>query len=701
MKKLISSGRIAASLVFVAVLSMVYFVFLYKLQIVEGEKYYEQSLNSIITERTVTGVRGNIMDRYGRTLISNSVCNNLVLNTDDLFYNGVVDDPNAVLLELAEMMEEYGEDYNDELPITKTPPFEYTAMTDLQRANLTTYLEDKGLDPNISAVELMAYFRTRYDIDGSYGAREMRIIAGLRYALNMHFVVHTSDYIFAEDVSIELITMLKEHDIPGVEVEPAYIREYHTSYAAHLLGYVGQIYGYEVEKYQALGYPMDAYVGKDGVELAFEEYLHGKDGTAQETATADGTVISTVYTEEPEPGSHVYLTIDIGLQEAAERALESFILETNETRREENAENIAHGNEDEIVEMIPAGSVAVVDVNSGEPLCLASYPTFDLATLMENYTEIASAPNAPLFNRALNGIYSPGSTFKPCTAIALLDQGIIAVQTTLKDEVTFMKYADAGYTPSCWIVSEGPGVSHGVISIVEAIQESCNYFFFHWGDLLGIDRLSAYAKDFGLGEPTGIELTESVGQMATQLLKEQLTGDPWYNGDTLQASIGQSLSQFTPLQLASYTAALANNGTRYSNSILKSVRSYDYSEKLYEREAEILSRVETEQEYFDAVHQGMWGLSNTTTGFLHKYFYDFPVKIGAKTGTAQMGELLTNNAVFVCYAPYDDPEIAVAVVVEKGKAGSDVAPIARAVMEYYFSFRDSNSGLEGELTPLS
>ena len=316
---------------------------------------------------------------------------------------------------------------------------------------------------------------------------------------------------------------------------------------------------------------------------------------------------------------------------------------------------------------------------------------------MEDYDEIVAAENAPLFNRALNGIYAPGSTFKPCTAIAALNEGIISTTSTVTCEGKFRKYEDAGYAPNCWIY---PG-QHGPLTVTNAIKVSCNYFFYTVGDFLGIDRLSEYALQFGLGTSTGIELPEDTGHMSTQDLKMELEGLPWYNGDTIAAAIGQSYSQFTPLQLAEYCAAVANGGTRHSASLLKAVRSYDYSEKVFQRDEEVLNVVEAPAEYYSAVQEGMYLVANNFEGSAYETFGDYGYcHVAAKTGTAQVGSKKTDTAVFICYAPYEDPEIAVAVVVEKGAAGKAVAGIARDVLDAYFGMEAGSRQIDAELTLL-
>ena len=712
MKKLVSSGRLFAFGALVVTLIALCVVTLYKLQIIEGAAYYEESQNNQASNQTVTAARGNILDRYGRVLVSNRECYNLKISDTRLF-SDEVEDPNAVILEMINMVEAAGETYIDDLPITKEPPFEYTDMTALQRTLLTAYLDSKGLDEDTTAVELMSYFRTRYDIANSYNAEEMRKIASVRYALNVRYSINTNPYVFVEDASIDLISDLMGVVGNVVEVETSYVREYNTQYAAHILGYVQAMSEEDMEKYRPQdensGYDYDTKVGRDGVEYTFEDWLHGTNGTARVTRTASGTITSTVYTEDPVPGNHVYLTIDIQLQEAVERILETGIYELQLKRDEDNAKYTMEGKLDEVREDIQGGAIVVVDVKTGEPLAIASYPTFDLSSIIEDYSDLLEAENNPLFNRALNGAYEPGSTFKPCTAIAGLTENIINTETQIECTGLFTKYADQGYAPACWIYTQTDGqLTHGYDNVTEAIKDSCNVFFYTVADNLGIRKLMEYAKNFGLGESTGIELSETTGNMANPDNHLNYDVDSWVDGDTVQAGIGQSDSMFTPLQLAEYCAAIANGGTRHSAAILKSVRSYDYSRQLYQKETEVLSTVDSADYNWAAVQRGMYLLANDITSSsstvyyaLSNYSYNgVSLPVAAKTGTSQLGEDKTNNAIFMCYAPFDDPEIAIAIVVERGQSGANLSKMARNVLDAYFSLGTLNTTAEREYSLL-
>lgn len=699
--RLVKPGRVAGLVILILLLLTVYLVALYKLQIIEGEANYNRSSELTNSERVVTAARGNIYDRYGRTLVSNEETYNLKIDTDKLFAN---DDPNSVILELVHMVQGYGDEYTDDLPITMTPPFEYDPdMTAIQRTMLDAYYVRQEIDPNSTAVELMSYMRTRYNIDNSYSAEEMRIIAGVRYSINVRYAVNTADYVFVEDASMKLISSIMENKLVGIEVERAYSRKYGTEYAAHILGYTGLMTQEEYEKYSLLNYSTDAMVGKDGVEYAFENYLHGKDGKVIETKNSAGTVLATVYEEEPEPGNHVYLTIDSVLQEQTERILANGVSILKQNIAQKRAEGTARGDYNvDLKDEITGAAAVVVNVKTGEPLAMASWPTYNVATILEDYQDLLEAENAPLFNRPLMGTYAPGSTFKPCTAIAALTMGIVNTEDKIKCEGVYTRYAAEGYAPECWIWnSTKDHLTHPEENVTTAIRDSCNYYFYSIGNFLGVDDLGRFAADFGLGEYSGIELVEAKGNMSNQANHMDYAGTEWRIGDTLQAAIGQSDSVFTPIQMAEYCATVANSGTRYSASILKSIRNYDYSEKLYDREPTVMSTVESAEYNWAAVHEGMWEVLNDYINEKNvNVWVDCPWRVAGKTGTAQKGEGIQNDGIFMCYAPYKDPEVAIFVVVERGGAGADVQFIARHIMDAYITIMGYSDTSETEMTLL-
>ncbi|SMC56814.1 penicillin-binding transpeptidase domain-containing protein [Papillibacter cinnamivorans] len=652
---------------------IVWFVMtLYTAQIVHGAEYLEESRRKIVKTETVEASRGEITDRYGRVLITNRLSYNL---TFDASYLTEGQDQNAAILKLIDTCDEKGVSHIDTLPVSQTAPFGYTldTATDSQKNRFSRYLANRGWSSDtVSASDLLALMRKDFKLDESYTDEQAREIIGVRYELALRKLINTTAYVFAEDVDIDLISILKEGSYPGMQIKTVSAREYMTPYAAHLLGSVGQIYEEEAEEYIQKGYAMDEMVGKSGVEKAFEDFLRGTDGTRIIDTNTDGKITSELYTAEPQPGGNVALTIDIKLQEATEKAL----AETTEKMTKEDGE-------------IRGGAAVVMDVNSGDVLASASYPTYSLTTYNADYNQLLADPANPLLNRAAQGIYPPGSTFKMVTAVGALEEGIITPSTIIEDKGIYTYYSD--YQPRCWLY-RASGRTHGKINVVTALEVSCNYFFYDIGRRLGIDKLDEYAQKFGLGLPTGIEIPESTGILASPAYKEA-NGDVFSPGDTLRAAIGQD-NAFTTLQLANYVATLANGGTHYDAHLLKSVKSYDYSQLLYEYTPQAAGTVEISDSNLAAVKQGMRNVA--TQGTAATYLKNYPIAVGAKTGTAQTGADNISNGVFVCFAPYDDPQIAIAIVVEQGGSGSALAETAVAIMNAYFNSEDTMTAAEQE-----
>jgi penicillin-binding protein 2 len=650
------------------VLLIIYCLTLYKLQIIEGEEYLESSTGTISSTVTVHSSRGSIYDRNGELLVSDRTVYNVMISRKSLLKQ---DDPNDIVRRLISAASLYGVSYNDSCPITKTAPFEYDASaTDTQLSRLNAYFNyfSKQLDPDMSAQDLVTWLRSHYGISYTVPAEEARKIIGIRYELEMRAIINTSDYVFAEDVSTDFITYLSEQDFPCVSIETSSVRQYHTSYAAHLLGYVAQMSSEEYqEKYKELGYPYNSYVGKNGVEYAFEEYLHGTDGKTTTYTDSTGAVTDVVVESEATAGNDVYLTIDIGLQEQAEASLASTIVQMNAERGEDE-------------EKAEGGAVVAIDVRTGDVLAMASYPTFDLATFSQNTAALFADTSKPLFNRATYGTYNPGSTFKMVTALAGLKEGIISRWTLVEDEGIFKKYEDVGYTPRCWIYPS----THGVLDIVGALENSCNYFFYWLSDQMDIDEIAETAQEFGFGASTGIEIGDSSGKLATREYKMEATGESgWWKADTLITSIGQGLNMFTPIQIANYVAAIANGGTLYSDTVLKYVADFNGEGIVYESEPTVLNKIDNSQGYFSILQEGMRAVASTGTA--SSTFGNYPISVAAKTGTVQSDNTSMNTGVFVCYAPADDPQIAIAVVVEKGGSGSALTTVAKDLMDVYFS----------------
>lgn len=662
---------------------------LYDAQMIHGEEYLARSQNSIAETQTVEAARGDILDRYGRVLVSNRVTYQVALNTDAMEKNR-----NDILLALIRIARDAGVEWEDTLPITAQPPFRYTTDTPFQypttdeegspTTSLTRlgrlavkmkWIDDPTADgaqgaPLPTAEELLEKMRESFQLE--LEGADMRAVAGVLYELYYRSMVNSwPPYVFAEGVDIDFISKVKEQGLSGVEIEAATVRTYNTEYAAHLLGRVGAIENWDAYKDLDLDgdgtpdYEMDDTVGKEGAELAFESYLRGTAGVREVERNTSGKVVSEKWTTAPQPGDNVVLTIDIDLQKQVEDILSQAIPQL----ASEDTEGAA---------------CVVMDVNRAEVLASASYPSYHLATYSADLAENSADPLKPFLNRAFQGVYAPGSTFKMVTAVAGLESGIIEPDTEIMDTGVYTYYQDDG--PQCWYWRQYRR-KHGLVNVSEALEVSCNVFFFDVGRRVGIQGLQEFAAKFGLGEPTGIELYEETGVMAGPEYTQSM-GQTWYEGSTLSVAIGQESSQFTPLQLANYIATLVNGGTRYSAHLLKEVKSSDFSQVLYTYEPEVLDSIDIQPENLDAVKAGMLALT-TGKGSLARYFQDLPVQVGAKTGSAQVNAETESNAVFVCFAPYDDPQIAISLVVEKGGSGSTLASIAADILRYYFSAEES------------
>ena len=632
------------------VVLLIFFVALYSAQVVHGGEYRAKSIASNATWQTVEASRGILTDRNGKVLVSNRLTYTLTLDKTDFADSGELNDAIARLVSLCQ---ETGAVWEDTLPLSRDmTPVLY--LSSYGSDDFMAFLEKHEIPKTLTAVQMLDTLRILFEIDKKYGDAEARLIAGVRYELDGR-----SSYVFSEDVPGEMIAQITDGNFLGVTTGVSSSRVYNTEYAAHILGRITRIYEEDWDDYKDLGYSMDALVGESGAERAFESYLRGIDGTRIITTDENGKITGELYTKEPQPGNTVALTLDIDLQEVTEKALATTV----------------EGMIDE--DSFQRGAAAVVmKVGSGEVLALASYPTYDLSKFSEEYEALLSDERIPMFNRATDGTYAPGSTFKMCTAVAALETGVITPDTIIRDQGVYTYYKDP--QPRCWVWANG--YTHGRINVSQAITDSCNYFFYEVGRLTGQEAINDYATQFGLGQRTGIEIGDSAGALASEEYAESRNLE-WSAGQTLTAAIGQSYNLFTPLQLANYTATLVGDGEYYTPHLLKSVKTYDNEQMVYVYDEDADHVVEMSEETKEAVTKGM---HNLTTGSLGGVFADCVVSAGAKTGSAQVGTDIANG-VFVCYAPYEDPEIAVAIVIEKGGAGAALASTAVEIVNAYFS----------------
>ena len=654
--------RVIALLVFFGAFLLLFAAVLYDAQILHGGENRAKSISSNAASETVTASRGIITDRNGKVLVSNRLAYTLVFDR-----SGFDDDAalNAAILRLVQLCEETGTGWNDTLPIGRVGNF--LRYSNARSETFDKFIEKNELTSGASGRQLLSELRELYHVDESLSEREARLIVGVRYEL------HSRDsYTFAEDVSTEVLSLITDGRYEGVTIRTASARVYNTALAAHILsssedtGYVG---------YADKGYSMNDLVGKDGVEKAFESYLRGTDGRRLITTDETGKITGELYTREPQPGGTVALTLDIDLQADVEAALAETISGMIDKDSNERG-----------------GAAAVVSVGTGEVLALASYPTYDLSTFNEDYDELVNDQRLPMFNRATQGIYAPGSTFKMVTAVAALESGIITPSSIIQDRGIYTYYKDP--QPMCWIYSQ-TGSTHGRINVSQAITDSCNYFFYEVGRLTGIRTLDSYASQFGLGQSTGIEIGDSSGVLASPEWAESHDQE-WTDGQTITAAIGQSYNLFTPLQLANYVATLVGGGDHYQAHLLKNVKAYDNSRLLYMYDDKPTNTVEISDSTLSAVTRGMHEL--TVSGSVAYAFENCVVSAGAKTGSAQVGTDIANG-VFVAYAPYEKPEIAVAIVIEKGGSGAALANTAVEIINSWFSRAQDGTAI-GENTLL-
>lgn len=685
---------------FMAALLLALGACLYRTQIANGAYYAAQSRQKIANIESVEAGRGDITDAYGRVLVTNRVSYQVTLDTSRM---GNAENRNRILTELLQVCRDAGVEWSDSLPVTSQAPFEYTTdeaftyrTTDDQgKATLSTtrlyrlavtmkWIEkQEGMALSLpTAQQLLERMCDSFKLDGA-DPEQVRAVLGVLYELYLRSKdINRTAYIFAKDVDLDFITRVKERGLAGVTIQPTSARQYNTDYAAHLLGRVGLMDADEWARYKEVDldgdgytdYQMDDSVGKEGVEKVFEPYLRGTAGTRSVELNTKGKVVSEEWIKAPEAGNEVMLTLDADLQRAVEDSLAKRI------------PNLSGKNTE-------GAAAVVIDVSNGGVLASASYPTFHLPSYSADYTENAANPLKPLYNRALLGTYAPGSTFKPVTGIAALEEDIITPTTRILDTGVYRYYSNDG--PRCWIYNQSGG-THGQQTVADAIKNSCNIFFYDVGRQLGIERLQTYAEMFGLGQKTGLELSESSGVMAGPEYTEAM-GGTWYPGNTLSVAIGQESSQFTPIQLANYVATLFNGGTRYRTHLLKQVRSADHAQVVFEYQPEVMGTLELDEKNLDAVKAGMLAL--TQEGSLARYFQNLNVKVGAKTGSAQVSaSSKESNAVLVCFAPYDDPEIALAIVAEKGGTGSELGAVAADIFRAYFEAQQTQETVKIENT---
>lgn len=670
------------------ILMLLYGLRLIFLQLVNGDDFKSQATNTTDYKFTVTAARGDIVDSRGERIATsvtsyNVVLNKLLMGDEDL---------DGMLQKIVELLRANGESWNDTLLISQPDAagnYTFTAeegSTRDQKA-LAAMKDNLGLQQYATANDVMEKLVEDYDL-ASYPLSWQRTLGGIHYEMQLQAFSNVNNFIMAENVSEATVATIKEHSLslPGVEIVETSTRSYEQSTVLpHVLGRVGKI---TAEKWKVTdengqttyplrekGYNMNDIIGISGLESAYEDELRGKDGVETITRNSDGVIVDTALTTVPEPGHTVQLTIDSRFQKAVDKALAENIDMIN---RVYNTGSMKAA----------AGAAVVLDVKDGSVLAASNYPSFDQNLYATQYSEYSADESLPLFNRALQGLYTPGSTFKPAVAVAALDSGLINRYSTVNCTRVYTYYKD--YRPKC--TQHGHG--NGPIDVVNAIKWSCNIFFYDVGRRLTSDVYDAYAYKLGLGQRTGVEVSEAVGHLTTK------NDSNYMESLDIQAAIGQGNTVVTPVQLATYAATIANRGTRYRTHFVKAILDSNTGEVLQETQPEVMDVIEDKGETFDLIQQGMIGVSQTISALAN-----YPYTIACKTGTPQRSEGYYSgssyrhytNTMMIAYGPTEDAQIAIGIVVEYGGGGARAGNLMADIFNAYFAMQDGTLNEDGTI----
>ena len=679
--------RMRVLVVAACILMLLYGLRLIFLQLVNGDDFKSQATNTTDYKFTVTAARGDIVDSRGERIATsvtgyNVVLNKLLMGDEDL---------DGMLQKIVELLRANGENWNDTLLISQPDAagnYTFTAeegSTRDQKA-LAAMKDNLGLQQYATANDVMEKLVEDYDL-ASYPLSWQRTLGGIHYEMQLQAFSNVNNFIMAENVSEATVATIKEHSLslPGVEIVETSTRSYEQSTVLpHVLGRVGKI---TAEKWKVTdengqttyplrekGYNMNDIIGISGLESAYEDELRGKDGVETITRNSDGVIVDTALTTVPEPGHTVQLTIDSRFQKAVDKALAENIDMIN---RVYNTGSMKAA----------AGAAVVLDVKDGSVLAASNYPSFDQNLYATQYSEYSADESLPLFNRALQGLYTPGSTFKPAVAVAALDSGLINQYSTVFCNGVYTFYK--GYSPRC--TRHGHS---GNIDVVTAIKWSCNVFFYDVGRRLTSDVYDAYAYKMGLGTRTGVEVNEATGRLTTK-------NDSNYTASLdIQAAIGQGNTVVTPVQLATYAGTLANRGVRYRTHFVKAILDTNTGKVLQETQPEVMDVIEDRGDTFDLVRQGMIGVSETMSGLKN-----YPVTIACKTGTPQRSETYYvgstrkhyTNTMMVAYGPAEDAEIALGIVIEYGGGGARAGNLVADIFDAYYAMKDGSLNEDGTI----
>lgn len=662
--------------IIILVVGIILLAQLFNLQVIHGKEYLETSNTRLTRESTIKAARGDITDSSGNKLVTTKMGFSLELFKTKIGTQTL----NTTILNLINLLEKNEDTYVDNFPITVNP-FAFKQESEEEQKN---WKIENEIDENASAEEAFNILKEKYEIQTN-DVEDAHKIMIVRYEAEIGGFSNIKSVTISKNISRESANQIKEQSdkFPGASIETEPIIEYpYGTLASHLLGYVANINEQEYNANKDT-YEMNDVIGRAGIQYTLEEYLKGEDGVKQIDMAVDGTITEEYISQNAVAGNNVALTIDANLQQEVEEALE------------DNIKKIAGGAYDNTKYDCKAGAAVVMNIKTGEVLALASYPNYEPELFVEGISEakLKEYENEDnLYNRAISSTYAPGSTFKMVVATAALETEKFTTSTLVNDNGPY----PLGHHPVCWIYSDRH-YGHGYINIVQAIKYSCNYFFYDIGYKIGIDKIAEYANYYGLGKKTGIELSgESPGIVASTQYKKETFGEEWQLGETLSAAIGQSYNSYTPIQMARYICMIANGGKAVDVSVIKSITDADGNsipkEEIEEKvnaklgidNSSNVEDLDIKQETLDAIIKGMKGVTSESGGTAYYVFSDLGMTIAGKTGSAETGEDDKVNGWFTGFAPYDDPEIAVVVLIENAGSGGNAAPAGKEIIQSYF-----------------
>lgn len=631
-------------------------------QIVDGEKYLQMTKSVKVTTQEIEAARGQIVDANGKVLNTNKIAHTVNLQ----YFSLPKGKENEIIYRIVTVLLKNGDKWNDSLPITVEAPYKFLMgkNKDAEIAKLKKTINVAGYS---SAEDCMYWLYKTYEIDEKYDEKMRRYIAGVRYEMALkEFSDLNNKFVMASEISEDTVQELKELDqmLEGVDISENWERLYlDGTLAPHLRGVVGAISAEQYEKLKDEGYKADDIIGREGVEKSLEDVLHGVRGERTITRSSEVMGVKEEITKEPVAGKSVMLTLDGELQQLLQEALQYHINYINSEYLTDSINYVVPKYERG---SCSAGSIVVLDVKTGGVLAAVSLPGYDINDMVKDYNEVLNRKDSPLLNRALFGEYRPGSTFKTITGTAGMAEGAITPTSTIFCGHNYPYY---GGKFTCL-------GAHGGISVQVGLQYSCNIFFYETARRVGIDKLAYWGRMFGVGEDLGFELDMATGHMSSLEYFDEM-GYDWYEGNIIQAGIGQSETALTPMHLAVQAMTLANKGVRYEPHIIKAVYNYDLTQKLYDKApkiAEDFSDLPDMDKYMDATKAGMKLMADTQVsfsiagkGYVNTFDYlGFKGQVAAKSGTPQTSENEYNSA-FIGYYPIDAPEIAIGILLEKGE----------------------------------